>query len=179
MLTVESTHFPSPDDISFESLEYLFSPSGEKAETPIPWVQMESELPAFAKDEILKLQTELTIVERALRESTANMQRACILIGYLQACVQQKDEQLKVIPDLRFRAAESIAYKVDAERCRTKIGELEETVARLNQGPKMNFDGLVQLLFTPVPAENLTSTMLFCFGAAALSVVAFCWLRGI
>lgn len=179
MLTVQTSHFPSPDDISIDALEYLFSPS-RKEEDPstVPWVQMETELPPFAQQQIVRIQTELSVAQRELRDTTANLHRACILIGYLQSSLHQKEEQLEVLPDLRFRAAESIAYKVDAERCRNRIGEMEETLARLQQGPRLNMDGLVKALFTPIPAENTTNMILFCLGIAALSVVALCWIRG-
>lgn len=179
MLTVQTSHFPAPDDISIDALEYLFSPSGKEPEpSVVPWVQMETELPPFAQQQIVKIQTELSIAQRELRDTTTNLHRACIMIGYLQSSLHQKEEQLEVLPDLRFRAAESIAYKVDAERCRNKIVELEESLTRLQQGPRINFDGLVKFLFTPIPAENTTNMILFCLGAAVLSVVALCWIRG-
>lgn len=139
---------------------------------------METELPPFAHQQLVKIQTELSVAQRELRDTTTNLHRACILIGYLQASLHQKEEQLEVLPDLRFRAAESIAHKIDAERCRTKIGELEETVARLQQSPSPNIDSVVKFMFTPLPAENITNTILFCLGAAVLSVVALCWIRG-
>jgi hypothetical protein len=177
--TVQTSHFPSPDDISIDALEYLFSPSAKEPDpSTVPWVQMETELPPFAQHQIVRIQTELTIAQRDLRDTTTNLHRACILIGYLQSALHQKEEQLQVLPDLRFKAAESIAYRVDAERCRNKIGELEETVARLQRGPRMNLDGLVNFLYTPIPAENTTNMILFCLGAAVLSVVALCWIRG-
>lgn len=182
MLTVNTSHYPAPDDISFDALEYLFCPTGKTAEPPIPWVQMEDDVPEYARRQVLKLEAELALVERELRENAANVKRACVLIGYLQAMLQQKDEQLKTLPDLRFRAAESIAYKVDAERCRAKIVELEELISRQeNSNSKrsmFNSDGIVKFLFTPVPAENTTSLILNCLAIAVLSVVVICLLCG-
>lgn len=139
---------------------------------------MESELPPSALQQITRVQTELSVVHQQLAETTTSLHRACIMIGYLQSSLHQKEEELKVLPDLRFKAAESIAHRLDAERCRKQIGELEEALDRLQQGTRSNTNALVELLFTPIPAENTTNTILFCLGAAVLSVVGFCWLRG-
>ncbi|MBX9689514.1 MAG: hypothetical protein K2X27_22585 [Candidatus Obscuribacterales bacterium] len=132
MLSTQSSHYPSADDISFDSLEYLFAPAQPLGEKIIPWVEIE-DLGESSESSTLPTAKQISALQADLEASATQIQKAYILIGYLQAIIQERNEDLKALADYRFRAAEAVALRLENERSKLKIQELEEQIARQEQ----------------------------------------------
>lgn len=172
MIIVETSHLPSADDITFESLEYLFAPANTGDSTPVPWVEIMSE--AVSEDKQLsEVKGQLALLEKQYQSNQIQLQRVCILIGYMQGLLHERDEQLKAIPDLRFRAAESVALRLEVERSKETIQELEEEIERHNQHSNSNLGKMLKALMSPIAAEEKTINTLMWLGFFALTAILY------
>ena len=144
MITFETSQLPTEDDISIESLEYLFGPAAYPKEKKIPWVEIISDAEQF-QIEKGKLEERIDFLELRNQVTHSKLERACMFIGYLQGMIHERDEQLKVIPDLRFKAAESVALRLESERTKQRVQELEAELQRLAKGSKWKAEEILNL----------------------------------
>lgn len=168
MILVETSQLPSADDITIDSLEYLFAPASEATSCPVPWVEIVSEN-ELAENPVSKESEMSGLLERQLKETQEQLQRVCILLGYTQGLLHERDEQLKVLPDLRFRAAESIALKVQLEKAQAKVRELEEAFSRLSLQSRLNWEEILKALTNPIAADESLSSALMWLGLTGIT----------
>lgn len=171
MITIENSQFPAEDDINIESLEYLFGPAVYQKEKKIPWVEIISDSEQFEVEKI-KLQERIDFLELRNQVTHSKLERACIFIGYLQGLIHERDEQLKVLPDLRFKAAQSIAYRLDAERSKERIQELEAELQRQLKGSKWKAEEILNLPDS-TRYDDAAITILLWLGLSGISGVLF------
>lgn len=71
--------------------------------------------------------------EQALRvlELSSRLESASYRIGYLEALVNTKDEEIKLLPDLRMRAANAIALEKKKQELEQKVCGLETELTNL------------------------------------------------
>jgi hypothetical protein len=177
MITIETSHYPSADDISFDSLEYLFKPIPEPNDKAIPWVNIE---PANKLDELraVDMQSKVELLEKQLQQSVRQTQRLCILIGYLQGVIHAKDEQLKTLPDLRFLAGLSVARGLEAERYKEKVQELEAGIELLSKGFWAQSREMLRSCLSYLNTDEAAISMLMWLGFISLSGILLTMLRG-
>lgn len=176
MLIVESSQLPAADDISFESLEYLFGPAKETVKSSIPWVEIADQNQEQVR-QLHELQGKTMLLEQQLQNSQTQLQRVCILIGYMQGLLNEKEEALKALPDLRFRAAESVGLRLELGRSKEKIQELEADLQRQERLYDSNLGKMLRALFTPLDCNDKTSNLLMWLGLAGLLAVFYSLLR--
>lgn len=179
MINTENTHFPSSDDITFDSLEYLFGTAPAlEAEKNIPWVEIEPLSKVAERQTSLEYERKLVFLEKQLQHSARQSQRLCMLIGYLQGVMKDKDEQLKCISDLRFQAGLAVARKLEAERCKEKILELEDIIEQLKQRNIYKPEKMFQMLAAPFSSDEAAVSILSWLGFINLSVILLTILHG-
>lgn len=66
-----------------------------------------------------------------LAEQAARLEAASYRIGYLEALLAEKQEQVKLLPDLRSSAARAVVNQRRAEELEQKVSALEEELARI------------------------------------------------
>jgi hypothetical protein len=64
-----------------------------------------------------------------LAEHTARLEAASYRIGYLEALLAEKQEQVKLLPDLRSAAARAIVNERRAQELEQKVSALEEELS--------------------------------------------------
>lgn len=160
MITIETSHFPAADDITLDSLEYLFSPAPAVKSTPVPWVEIISD-PVLYPAQTAELQSKVEVLEQESKDNLSQLQRVCILLGYTQGLLHERDEQLKVLPDLRFKAAQSVALGLEAERYKEKVAELEEVIARLEERSDLKTEEILKTTQDFSADETATSILMW------------------
>ncbi len=168
MITTQAhlSHLPAADDVDLDSLEYLFGSGSKPKQKTIPWVEIISDSEKF---DIIKeeLQAKIDLLELRNDVTNSKLQRAMLFIGYLNGMVHERDQQLKVLPDLRFTAAQAITLRIENERSKEKIQELEEQLQRLSAS-KWKLDGILNL-DSSESSDELAITILNLLGLAGLS----------
>ncbi len=170
MQTIETSHLPSADDISLDSLEYLFGPASAVSQSAVPWVEIAPDTKADTK-QVAQLQAQVALLEKQLKDSSKQLQKVHIFIGYMQGLIQDKDEQLKQIPDLRFRAAEAVAWRLEATRAKERIEELEADLLRLSKSSNKWPDEILKLISFRTVSEDTAIAILSWLGVIGLTEV--------
>lgn len=148
METVINSQLPQADDIDFRSLEYLFVPRIEASPVEPPWVDVIVE-PERSDSELLRLTARVHFLEQGLNEATANLADANMQIGYLRSMLDEREEQLKQLPDLRLRAAKSIAGEVEHAALLSEVKRLEAENAEYQSHPLIALDNNVKQILSP------------------------------
>ena len=170
MLDTENSQVPCAEDINFDSLEYLFGAASKAApEAEVPWVDIEAESESTTRE--AQLQVAIRILQKQNHEHLNHINTLYILIGYMQAHLHEKDEQLKLLPDLRFKAAESVAWRLESERVKEKAEELQKEITRLSQIKDHNLEEKVKKAYIQVTNEELVSTLLPWLALLAVSMI--------
>ncbi len=176
MITFENTQLPSPDDISFESLEYLFGSGASANQKEIPWVEIKSKFDDPQK-EIAELKAQIRLLMQQAQANKAQMQRVCIFIGYMQGLLQEKEELLKQLPDLRFKAAQTIGWRQEVLRSREKIEELEAHIDRLSGHSRWNPEEILKPLDKLQLTDELAIEILMWLGFTGLLGILYALLH--
>ena len=104
-----------------------------------------------------------------MHHKNRQLQRLCILIGYMQGQLHDREEQLKVLPDLRYKAALSVARGLEAERANEKIRELEDALRRLSLRSHSKLEEMLKALSCSIESDDAAITILNCLGLIGLS----------
>jgi hypothetical protein len=166
-VTFDTLHYPSADDITFDSLEYLFGPASAACAAPVPWVDIEADLPVPEK-QAEAYQEKLALAQQDLRESIRQSQRLCILIGYMQGLLHEKDEQLKALPELRFQAGMAVARLLETERCKERIAELEASIEHHQQSFSLKAQEMLRATVGNISYDEAAASILMWLGFAGL-----------
>jgi hypothetical protein len=176
--TAINTQLPQADDIDFRSLEYLFAPPAEPSPVEPPWVDVivgESDVKSC---ELLRLDACVKFLEQSLNETRADLADANMRVGYLKGILEEREEELKVLPDLRLRAAKSIATDIDRDKLLAKVARLEAENAAIKSHTLFRFEQNVKrLLCAEVSTHALT--ILEALALAAVLVVALMYIRAL
>lgn len=146
METVINSQLPLPDDIDLSSLEYLFSPMIEAS----PVAPLRFETPPIGNeteeddDDGSDLHAQIRILQLMLNDALEKLSESNMLVGYQRGLLVEKNEQLKLLPQLRLRAANNIAAEVEnkklqaeVERLRTENAEFQSHLLfRVNENVK-------------------------------------------
>lgn len=159
MLNTENSQLPCPEDISFDSLEYLFgSASQDTPKANVPWVEIAESNDNTSVE--AQLQVAVKILQKQNQNFLNQINTLHILIGYMQALLHENDKELKLLADWRFKAAESVAWRLESERHKEKVEELQREIEHLKQSGKTNFEEKVKNPSTQFTNEELASTLL-------------------
>jgi hypothetical protein len=180
MITIDTSHFPCPDDITFDSLEYLFGSAANtgSSSASIPWVEIETGGAIIPEQETGAYEDKLKLLEQQLQQSVRLSQRLCIFVGYMQGLMHEKDEQLKTLPELRYLAGLSVARGLEAERYKEKIQELEAVIYSLSQCPRLRLQGMLRATIDYMSTDEAAISMLNWLGFISLVGILFTLIRG-
>lgn len=125
METVINSQLPLPDDIDLSSLEYLFSPMIEAS----PVAPLRFETPPIGNeteddDDGSDLHAQIRILQLMLNDALEKLSESNMLVGYQRGLLVEKNEQLKLLPQLRLRAAKNIAAEVENKRLQAEVDRL-------------------------------------------------------
>ncbi len=169
MQLIETSHLPSADDISLDSLEYFFEAAPPIRTNSVPWVDIAVDLKPPKK--VAELQVHIELLEKQFQDNAKQLQRANILIGYMQGLVDERDEQLKVLPELRFKAGESVALRLEIGRAKEKIRELETCLARLEISQAAKPNNNLKDIFSQFFTEDRAIEILSWVGVSSLALI--------
>jgi hypothetical protein len=172
MLTVDTSHFPSSDDITFDSLEYLFGTKPNTVPKPVPWVEIVNE------KESAQYEREIQRLQEKLQTSNTQVQKLCAFAGYMQGLLHDKDVQLKLLPELRFRAGLAVARELETERQKEKIRELEEEIQRLYSQSNQKTEGKLKTLISSINTDEAAISLLMWLGLTGLTGVLYTLISG-
>jgi len=182
MIETTSWQSPAADDISTEALEYLFTPRYRPEEEP-PWVKVSIEPEELPKEiDVPRMQAKMEVLTQRVRDLTVQMQTTAYHVGFLKGKLVEKEEQLKQLPELRLKAAKSVAMAVELESLRESYEQLEGQLAGLYG----SVWGKLYLLCTHLPKATTPSEpyrpivpwlLLGLFVLSVAIIVASCLLR--
>ncbi|HEY9869806.1 MAG TPA: hypothetical protein V6D08_11620 [Candidatus Obscuribacterales bacterium] len=128
----------APERLETSGFDDLYSAQtaeqGDRFDTGHAVVPADAVSEIFAEPLNDKLDTLGRIIEAqsaALSEHTARLEAASYRIGYLEALLAEKQEQVKLLPDLRSSAARAIVNERRAQELEQKVSALEEELARI------------------------------------------------
>ena len=177
MINTSNTHFPATDDITCDSLEYLFKPAPACRKDPIPWVEIESG--SILKEfQTIDTNARVEVLQEQLEESLQRVQNLSVLVGYLQGIIRSKNEQLKALPDLRLQAGMSVAHRLEAERCKEKIQELEAVIKCLKESCWAKTEQMLSALRRNSSTDEFAISILSWLGLTGLSGILFTIVQG-
>ncbi len=176
--TVINSQLPQADDIDFRSLEYLFVPNDESSPVEPPWVDVVIEAKEDKSCQLLRLNARVQFLEQCLGETTTNLADAHMHVGYLRGLLEEREEQLKLLPDLRLRAAKNIAADVAREKLEGEVKRLEAENAEIKSHSLFRMEKSVkQLLSAEVSTRSVLILETLVFIAFLLIVTML--LRGL
>lgn len=171
MINTENSQLPCAEDISFDSLEYLFGSASNNSKTIIPWVEIQQSQSEQITAREAQIQLALKILQKQNLDYANQMHTLYILIGYMQALLQEKESQLKTLSELQFKAAESVAWRLEANRHKEKVEELEKEITRLSQNQETNLEEILKNRSNQITVNELLSTLLPWLVILVLSVI--------
>lgn len=123
--TVINSQLPHYDDIDFRSLEYLFGTSIEVS--PVAPAAGDTVVDCTVTDFNLESRSPsaVEVLERLLKECQRELAESTMHVGYLRGLLEEKNEQLKLLPQLRLQAAKGIAADVERNVLLSRIAKLE------------------------------------------------------
>ena len=159
METLINSHLPQSDDIEFRSLEYLFVPPDQVSPVEPPWVDVIVEDAEAKHWQVLSLNARVQVLQEALHDANAKLADANMCVGYLRGVLEEKDEQLKLLPDLRMRAAKNIAADVERNNILLELSRLESENESLSRHLFIRFEKYIKSFWLDTSRNQLLSAL--------------------